>query len=163
MPVSLSKKERLIRQARGQEIDRVPTLGGWIGGVRVLADLAGISTDEYLADPLRGVVKANLALDVDGMIQPVVPRSLDQIRTGSVVEATFAGIEPEALLARADSLPDSESEVLASFDAAAEEAHYRAYFETRPSPPGKASSRCPTSGRSAGTSRSTPSSATPPS
>jgi hypothetical protein len=28
MPASLSKKERLTRQARGQEIDRVPTLAG---------------------------------------------------------------------------------------------------------------------------------------
>ena len=108
----------------------MPTLAGWIGGVRVLADLAGISTDAYLADPMRGVIRAATALDADGMIQPAVPRSLDQIRTGSVVEADHAGIAPEALLARADSLPDSESEILASFDAAAEEARYRDYFET---------------------------------
>ena len=59
-----------------------------------------------------------------------MPRSLDQIRTGSVVEADHAGTPPEALLERANSLPDSESEILASFDAAAQEARYRAYFET---------------------------------
>lgn len=127
--ITLSKKERLVRQARGQEIDRVPTLGGWIGGVRVLSDLAGITTDEYLADPLAGVVKAALALDVDGMIQPAIPTRLDQIRTGSVEESHYAGIEPEALLARADSLPDNERDVLATFDAAAEEQRYRAYFD----------------------------------
>jgi hypothetical protein len=126
----LSKKQRLIRQTLGQDVDRVPTLAGWIGGVRVLADLAGISTDAYLADPMRGVIRAATALDADGMIQPAVPRSLDQIRTGSVVEADHAGTPPEALLARAASLPDSESEILASFDAAAEEARYRATFET---------------------------------
>ena len=130
MPIILTKKQRLIRQVRGQEIDRVPSLAGWIGGVRVLAELAGISTDAYLADPMAGVVKAAVALDADGMIQPAVPRWLDQIRTGSVVEADFAGIPPEALLDRANALPDSEREVLASFDAAAEEARYRAYFET---------------------------------
>ena len=130
MPISLSKKERLTRQARGQEIDRVPTLAGWIGGTRVLADLAGISTDAYLADPMRGVIRAATALDADGMVQPAVPRSLDQIRTGSVVEADHAGTPPEALLERANSLPDSDSEILASFDAAAQEARYRAYFET---------------------------------
>ncbi len=127
--IALSKKERLRRQARGQEIDRVPSLAGWIGGVRVLSDLAGISTDEYLANPLAGVVKAGLALDADGMVQPAIPTQLDQIRTGSVEESHYAGIEPEALLDRANSLPDSERDVLAAFDAAAEERRYRDYFE----------------------------------
>jgi hypothetical protein len=129
MAITLTKKERLTRQARGQEIDRVPALAGWIGGVRVLAALAGISPEAYLADPLAGVVRAAVALDADGMISPAVPRSLDQIRTGSVVEANFANIPPEALLARANTLPDNEREILASFDATAAEAHYRAYFE----------------------------------
>jgi hypothetical protein len=130
MAKPLSKKERLIRQARGQEVDRVPTLAGWIGGARNLAQLAGISAAEYLTDPLRGVVKAAVALDADGMVQPAVPSSLEQIRTGSVVEADFEGIPPEALLARANSLPDSEREILASFDARVAEQRYRAYFES---------------------------------
>ncbi len=130
MPVALTKKERLTRQARGQEIDRVPSLAGWIGGARVVAELAGITVEQYLADPMRGVVQSAVALDADGMIQPAVHRTADQIRTGSVVEARFAGIEPEALLERANSLPDSEAEILASFDAAGEERRYRAYFET---------------------------------
>jgi hypothetical protein len=118
MPKPLSRKERLVRQARGQEVDRVPALAGWIGGARVLAD------------PLAGVIRAALALDADGMVQPAVPRSLDQIRTGAVVEANFAEIQPEALLERANALPDSEQEILASFSAEANEARYRAYFET---------------------------------
>jgi hypothetical protein len=126
----LTKKERLVRQARGLEIDCVPTLGGWIGGVWNLAELAGIRAVEYLEDPLKGVLRAHHALDVDGMIQPAVPTYLEQIRTGQVVEADFAGIQPEAILERAYSLPDSEKAVLASFDAAAEEIHYREYFET---------------------------------
>ena len=130
MGATLSRKERLVRQARGQAVDRVPTLAGWIGGARVLADLAGITPDAYLADPLAGVIRASHGLDADGMVQPAVPRSLDQIRTGSVVEANFAEIQPEALLERANSLPDSEREILASFNAEANEARYRAYFET---------------------------------
>jgi hypothetical protein len=97
--------------------------------VRNLAQLASISTDEYLADPMTGVVRANKALGVDGMIAPAVPTSLEQIRTGSVQESHFANIEPEALVARADSLPDREAEVLASFDATAEERRYRDYFK----------------------------------
>lgn len=130
MSSELSSKERLYRQARGQEVDRVPTLGGWIGGVRNLAYLAGISEQAYLADPLAGVVKAHKALEVDGMVQPVVPRILEQIRTGYVLESGFAHIEPEALLHRANSLPDAEGEILAGFDAAGEEKRYRDYFES---------------------------------
>lgn len=128
MPVTLTRKERILRQIRGQEIDRVPALGGWMLGIPNIASLAAISIAEYMADPLGGVVKANLALDVDGMIQPIIPESLDQIRTGLVQEETFAGVEPEALLGKAHAYPDTEKEVLASFDFAAEEARYRAYF-----------------------------------
>lgn len=130
MPAELSKKERIKRQVLGQEVDRVPSLGGWILGIPNIAALAGIRIDEYLQDPLAGVVKANLALGVDGMIQPVIPERLDQIRSGLVQEEKFAGIEPEALVVKANSYPDSEKEVLASFNYAAEEARYRAYFET---------------------------------
>ena len=129
MTQQLTRKERLKRQARGLEVDRVPSLGGWMLGVKNLAYIAGISDDEFLANPEAGMVKANLALEVDGMVQPVIPRRLDEMRTGSVEEAKFAGIEPEAILERANSYPDAEREILASFDYAAEERHYRDYFE----------------------------------
>jgi hypothetical protein len=130
MAKPLSKKERLIRQARGQEVDRIPSLGGWVLGVENLAKLASISVENFLSDPPAGVIQANLALDVDGMIQPVIPYEVEQIRTGLVQEESFAGIEPEALVNLASEYPDSEKEVLASFDAAFEEARYRAYFDT---------------------------------
>ena len=130
MTRELSKKERLMRQAKGLDIDRVPALGGWVAGIRNLCRIAGISTDQYFANPIRAVVLANLSLGSDGMINPVVPKSLDEIRTDSVLDGDFAGIPPEALVKRANSLPDSEKDVLASFDYAAEEKHYRDYFET---------------------------------
>jgi hypothetical protein len=128
--MQLTSKERLQRQARGQDIDQIPSIGGWMNGAANLAALGGISLDQYLADPMAGVVKANLALGVDAMVQPAVPQTAEEIRTGHVTESDFTGIEPEALQAHADSLPDSEAEVLASFDYAGEEQHYRAYFET---------------------------------
>jgi hypothetical protein len=130
MAKQLTKKQRLIRQVKGQEIDRVPTLGGWIEGVKNLSAIAGISTTEYLADPLRGVVKANCALDVDGMINPVIPSHLDEIRSGSVLDGSFTGIQPEALLERANSLPDNEKAALAKFDYPAEEQSFRDYFQS---------------------------------
>jgi hypothetical protein len=129
LEMPLTPKDRLLRQIRGQEIDRIPTLGGWINGARNLAELGGTTIAQYLADPMAGVVRAAKALDVDGMISPAVPQSADEIRTGHVTESDFAGIEPEALKARAEQLPDSEAAVLASFDAAAEERRYRDYFE----------------------------------
>lgn len=126
----LTALERLTRQARGQDVDEIPTIGGWVGGARNLAVLAGISPEDYLTDPAAGMVKAHKALGVDGLINPVIHRSLEQVRTGHVVEEGFAAIEPEALVATAEALPDSESGVLASFDAAAAEHQYRDYFET---------------------------------
>jgi transcription elongation GreA/GreB family factor len=93
----MNSKERLTRAARGLEVDRVPSIGGWMNGARNLAQIAGITADEYLADPLAGVVKANKALQVDGMVGPVVPQTLDEIRGGAVQESHYEGVEPEAL------------------------------------------------------------------
>jgi hypothetical protein len=127
--VRLTPKQRLTRQARGLEVDEVPTLGGWIGGARVLAQLAGITEARYLADPLAAVVQAHKALGVDGMVSPLVPQTLDQVRSGHLTEADFVHVEPEALLAHADALPDSAREVLKDFDAAKTEREFRDYFE----------------------------------
>lgn len=127
--MTLSHRERLERQVKGLEVDSIPTIGGWINGVRNLAHIGGISVEDYLHNPLQGVIRANLALDVDGMISPVIPQSVDEMRSGSVQESHFAGIEPEALKERAEGLPDTERAVLGSFDYVAEELHYRTYFE----------------------------------
>ena len=124
----MNSKERLVRQALGQEADRVPTIGGWIGGARVLAQLAGVSLGQYLAAPYSSAIRANKALGVDGMVGPVFHTQADQIRTGAVQEEHHAGTEPEAVLDYANQLPDSEREVLATFDAAKVEAQLRTQF-----------------------------------
>ena len=125
----MTAKERFDRAARGQEVDRVPSIGGWIGGAPVLAEIAGCTKEQYLADPFRAMVKANKALDVDGMITPIFPTQWEQVRTGSVTEESFGEVEPEELLKYAESLPDKESEVLRDFDAALAEREFRDYFE----------------------------------
>ena len=124
----MDKRERVIRQIRGEPVDRVPMLGGWIEGVRNLATLGGISPEAYLRDPWAGVMKANRALDVDGMVPPIVPQTLEEVRSGSVQESSFAAVEPEALLERAGRIPDSEQEVVRRFDLAAEERNLRQHF-----------------------------------
>lgn len=125
----LTPKERILRTIAGLPTDRIPTIGGWMNGVRNLADLAGITTDQYLADPSAAVVAANRALRVDAMVQPAVPQRLEDIRGGHISEADHPGVEPEALLQAADKVPGSDEAILREFDAAAEEARYRAYFE----------------------------------
>lgn len=125
---SLSSRERLERALRFDEVDRIPTIGGWIGGVKVLSDLAEISTADYLKDPLGGVVRAHLNLGVDGMISPVVPTRLDQIRTGLVEESRFEGVEPEDLVIAANQAP-SDDLIRRQFDWQAEEALLRGCFD----------------------------------
>ena len=128
--MQMTSRERLTRAARGQEVDRVPAIGGWIGGAPVLADLAGCTREQYLSDPYRAMVRAHKALDVDGMVSPIVPAEWDQVRTGAILEHKFASVEPEDLLACAESLPDTESDVLRDFDAKRVEREFRDYFET---------------------------------
>lgn len=127
--MKMTSKERLTRAARGQEVDRIPTLGGWIGGAPGLADLAGYTKEQYLADPQSAMIKAHKALDVDGLVYPIIPTQWDQVRTGSVLEEGFSDVEPEDLEAYANSLPDKESEILKNFDAARAEREFRDYFE----------------------------------
>lgn len=118
--------ERLSRMARGQEVDRVPLIGGWFHGVRNLAKLAELTPAEYLSDPLAGVLKAHRALGVDAMISPIVPTELDQVRTGNLLEDQHKQMLPEMLLERARQIPDTPAKILAAkFKATEVEASYR--------------------------------------
>lgn len=92
------------------------------------AQTRGVVT--YLANPEHGAFRAYRALGVDGLVNPVVPREVDQIRTASVLEETFAAIEPEALLEYARSLPESEANVLATFDRAKCDNDIRRHFDS---------------------------------
>ncbi len=58
--MSMTRREQRLAQIRGEEVDRVPIVGGWSLGVKNLAELAGLSVEEYLRDPMAGVVRANL-------------------------------------------------------------------------------------------------------
>ena len=127
----LTSKERILRCIKGEETDRIPSIGGWINGVRNVAAIAGISIYEYINNPAGGVVKANLKLGVDGMVAPTIPMRIEEIRSGSAApESSYEDVEPEALLENAEKLPDSEREILLSFNHAETEKRYRNYFET---------------------------------
>lgn len=127
--MALTRGQRIIRQARGLEVDRIPSLGGWIMGARNLSVLAGVGLAEYLTDPDRYTVAAHLKLDVDGMVSPIFPRTAEEMRSGSVTEENYHDIEPEAIATYAETLPDTEREALRGFDAAATLKSYRDYFD----------------------------------
>lgn len=124
----MTRRERVVNQILGKSVDRIPLMGGWFHGVENLTAIAGISVEEYLANPTRGVIKANEALHVDCMVDTIVPVEIGQIRTGHVTDESFANIEPEELKKRADVIPDTMEQVLAAFDPAVEQ-EYREYLE----------------------------------
>lgn len=125
----MTGRERIIRQIMGEKVDRIPLVGGWNLGLANVAELAQLSTSEYLTDPLGGVIKANLNLGVDALALPVIPTDITAIRSGSLQEHNFSEVEPEALLKRAMAIPDNEAEVLAEFDAVATEQEFRQNFQ----------------------------------
>lgn len=125
----MDKKERIIKQIKGEEVDRIPKIGGWNLGVQNICDMAGIDRNSYAEDPYKAVIKANQNLGVDGITPPVIPTPEDELRNISLQEKDFDGIEPEAVLEKADSLPDSESAILAEFDATRYERHKREQYE----------------------------------
>ena len=122
---TMTHKDRVARQIRGEEVDHVPLMGGWFHGVDNLAALAGVSVEGYLVDPVKSVLKANRALAVDCMIPPIVPAERDQVRTGHVLDADRTEFEPERLKEDAERLPDRDEEVVMSLDMAQIESDYR--------------------------------------
>ncbi len=126
----MTHKERIQRQLAGEPVDRIPMIGGWNMGVRNLAQIGGISVEQYLADPVAGVLQANRRLRVDGVVPYIIPREVSDIRTGSLQEANFAAAEPEALLERAEQIPATAEGVRAKHitDITALEDNYRQQF-----------------------------------
>ncbi|HOS44610.1 MAG TPA: uroporphyrinogen decarboxylase family protein, partial [Armatimonadota bacterium] len=125
----MTRKARLLAQLAGDDIDRVPIVGGWSLGARNLAALGGMTVEAYLTDPLAHVIAANRRQGVDGMVPPIIPQDVDAIRAGSLQEEGFTELEPEAILHRAEAIPDSADEILRTrFDAAAVDAEFREHF-----------------------------------
>ena len=117
---TVTRKERLTRQTLLQEIDAIPSIGGWMLSTRNLAAMAGLTEEAYLANHEQGFVKANRALGVDGIVSsPIMPDKPDIVRTGSLTEAHFADRAPEEVLRDAEKLPDDPNELLKDFNAEA--------------------------------------------
>ena len=69
----MTKRERIERASRLLPVDSVPRLGGWLTTDEQFATLAGASLDEFWADPTEIAIRAYRNLDVDGMIEFILP------------------------------------------------------------------------------------------
>lgn len=116
MAFKLTNRQRVLNQLNGEEIDRVPAMGGWIEGVENLASIAGLSVDAYLSKPLENLIRANSALAVDCMIFPIVPDTKDHLRSGHVDSQALSTNEPESLLRDAERVPSTRREVVDRLD-----------------------------------------------
>ena len=122
-------KQRLTRQAFLQDIDAIPSIGGWMHSARNLATIAGITEAQYLENPVRGFISANRALNVDGIVNnPIIPNKPDIIRTGSLTEEDYSGHTPEEVLADAEKIPDDPKEILKNFNIEKVRGEYRDFF-----------------------------------
>ena len=110
----MNNKERIIAQLKGEEVDNIPIIGGWSLGVKNMAELGGISVEEYLKEPENSVIEINKKLGVSGMVQYIVPKDIDAIRDGDLQEETFNDVEPEVILERAEKIPDNERDIIKS-------------------------------------------------
>ena len=126
----MDSKERITNQILGREIDRIPMFGGWFFGEDNLAELAGITVDDYLAKPAENLIRANGALQIDGLIStPIVPDTRDQIRAARVVFEEEVNLEPEALKEDAEKIPTDDAKIVAACKAEGTAQKYRRYIE----------------------------------
>ena len=121
----LTNRQRVLNQLTGDSIDRIPAMGGWIEGVDNLASIAGLSVDDYLAEPLKNFMKANTTLAVDCMIFPIIPDTRDHFRAGHVDSQLDCEFTPESLLQDAEKVPDTRSGVVSRLDVNRMEKDYR--------------------------------------
>jgi hypothetical protein len=111
----MTSKERIFKQLAGETVDHIPLLGGWLLGAHNTAEIAGLTIEQYQADPLEGLLLANHALGCDGLVPPLIPSAtnLGETHQGEVREEEFADVEAEALLEYAEKIPATEEQVLA--------------------------------------------------
>jgi len=113
----MSKRERLEAVFALEKPDRTPILGGWIACPEYIMELAGVTADEYWADPTGVSIRAYEILEMDGLIGVFVPRHRDDFRC--VDHTSYAKADPDKSLeeaaAEVDDMPTPE-EIEKNFD-----------------------------------------------
>jgi len=122
----MTSRERLNTLFTGGEPDRTPVLGGWITSPEYICAIAGVTLDEYWADPRSASARAYRALGTDGVIGFFVPATRSDFRCvdASSYAHAVTGQSLEEALAQIEAMPSAE-EIEARFDFAAEYAEFR--------------------------------------
>jgi hypothetical protein len=125
----MNARERILNQVVGKPVDRIPMLGGWNLGVGNICRLAGLSPEAYAKNPFGAVLRANREMHVDGLVlNPIVPQPGQELRSMHLSQSSFAEVEPEALRADAERLPDTEAAILRDYPSAETEANLRRQY-----------------------------------
>jgi len=101
--------ERLEAVFAGRKPDRTPILGGWITCPQHVADAAGVSVDDYWADPTGISIRAYRELGTDGLLGICVPARREDFRlvdANSYVHAQ-KGQSLEEAVAEVDAMPSA--------------------------------------------------------
>ncbi|MBT5534361.1 hypothetical protein HOK31_14945 [Candidatus Poribacteria bacterium] len=112
----MTKHERIMRQARFEDVDRIPLLGGWMNSAEHLQELGGTTEDEFWSDGWAGGLRAYQALDVDGMLGHIVPASQTSVRQGRILDDEHAHRTTEDVLAFIEATL-SDDQIIDAFDA----------------------------------------------
>ena len=122
----MTNRERLDRVFTGRSADRTPILGGWIAAPGHIAEIAGVSIDEYWEDPVTVSIEAYRILGTDGLIDVFVPRNRSDFRCvdANTYQRADRDIPLDECIRMIDELPPPET-IEASFDEDAAYVDYR--------------------------------------
>jgi hypothetical protein len=128
----MNKRERIEAALALREPDRTPILGGWIASPDHMMDLAGVSAEEYWAEPVDVSIRAYEALGSDGLVDVFVPKHRDDFRC--VDHDTYKSAEGtmtlEETVEHIEGLPSAE-QVEREFDFEGEYADFKSGLESR--------------------------------
>lgn len=79
----MNKRERIEAAINLEEVDRIPTLGGWLTSAHHIQKLAGVTPDIFFGNPERYIARAYQVLDCDACVDFFVPKRQDQYRGSS--------------------------------------------------------------------------------
>jgi hypothetical protein len=117
----MSKRERLKAAFALERPDRTPILGGWLACPEYIMELAGVTAEEYWADPVSVSIRAYEILGMDGLIGVFVPRNRDDFRCvdSNSFSRAITGMSLEQAIADIDAMPAPET-IESQFDFDAE-------------------------------------------
>ena len=122
----MTHKERLERVIAGGKPDVTPSLGGWVADPKLLMGAAGLTYEQYAADPMAGMLAAHVRLGYDGMVAIMGVNNVDNYRI--VDEHSYVGShlnkDFDVMASEIEALPDAHEQE-ASFDFDAEYARFR--------------------------------------